>query len=281
MGKQSIKGITDTVSVTSEADAQLYMDFCREVVAGGFVPADVLREKFGATAFTKCIALLYSTHRLLVEKREPWTQPDGTVADTLGYRWADKRYSQAMLQKMPPELANIIKMFQKPPAKYGEYFPCRVRCRFTNKSLGGHPVDDGADTINAFDRVNGAGSDALIQRYNQRAMISVALPMVKKEAALANRIRFTMLRFPAQVVKRVFTVPVPPSSGPSSGRGMMRFEYLEAGTEFIIDAMLPGSVIKVDEFAEALRVAGERVGLSCGRSAGYGDFEVLQVLGDE
>jgi hypothetical protein len=59
------------------------------------------------------------------------------------------------------------------------------------------------------------------------------------------------------------------------GKGLRRSESLPDGIEFTIKAMVPTSAIAIDEYLRALRLGGEHIGLSPGRSAGFGDFEVL------
>jgi hypothetical protein len=130
---------------------------------------------------------------------------------------------------------------------------------------------DGAP-INSFER--DTSGNIQILRYNQRAMIAPALAMIGKEQALARRIGFSTISIHANGNLSKVERPV---NDHGQGKGMCRSERLPDGTEFTISAMVPTSILSPAEYITALKLAGEMVGLSPGRSAGFGDFEVLAV----
>ena len=254
----------------SEPDKDLFVSFCTKIVAGGFVPAEDLRKEYGPEAFTKCIAMLFRTHRMLREVRRKWTNDE----DCLGYEWADRRFSQAETKKMPPELQAVLELFQKKNNKYADYAAMTVRCRYTNKCFGAMPIkEESGDELNRFDR--GLGEEIIIPGYCIRAMIGKALPMLGKEQSIARRIGWSAVRIPNPIIK-IESRPIIDEDG-RTGLGIKRSEYLPIGTEFVIDAMVPESVLKADEFIRLIRLAGKFVHLSPARSSGFGDFEVIEA----
>ena len=267
------KKAAETQNVATEQEQEMYASFCTRIVADGFVPAEVLRNDFGDETYTKCIAVLFRTWRLLRECRRKWT--DGE--DTLGYEWADARFSQAQMKKAPPALAFLIERFtNKGRNKYEGYVRMRVQCRYTNKAFGAMPRKEASgDELNSFDR-NGSPETVVFPAYCLRAMASKALPMIGKEAAIARRIGF------AQVVIKdaklnVEVRPIIDEDG-RTGLGLKRSESLPAGTEFVIDAQVPTSALNPQQYMEMLVTAGQFVRLSPARSSGFGDFEVVGVL---
>ncbi len=253
-------------------DKDLYLSFATRIVANGFASAEELRDEYGAEAFTKCVASLFRTHRALREVRRPWKDEK----DALGYEWADQRYSQAQIKKLPPEVAIVVEKFKKGNAKYTDFERIKVRCRWTNKVLGAIPhTEASGDKLNSFDRANGKGSDVLIPAYCLRAMAAKALPAMLKEAALARRIMFKTIHVPASAISEDTEVrPVLDPDG-RTGLGMNRSECLPSGTEFDIEALVPTSALAPDEYLRMLNLAGEFVHLSPARSSGFGDFEVV------
>ena len=170
--------------------------------------------------------------------------------------------------------------------RYCGYERVTAHCRFIAPALGAMPfTEQSGDKLNRFDRANGTGSDIVFPRYCLRAMAAKALPMMGKEAALARRIGFTRVTIPVETVdehKRPLLIEI--SSRPiigedgRTGLGIQRSEMLPAGTDFTIEALIPTSALRQDEYASLLTLAGQFVGLSPARSSGFGDFEVLEVL---
>ena len=259
--------------ITAE-DRELFMSVCQLVIARGFVSAEDLTTQYGAEATTKAIAVLYRTHRMMREVRRP-----GEGGNVLGYEWADRRFSKAEMAKIPPGLLFIIEQFAKPSKRYTDFVQITAHCKSLNGMLGAMPVKrEDADTVNSFDRLNGTESDIFIPRYCLRAMLRKALQIMGQEMSLADRIVFSTLTFPAGTVSKDIAVrPVPPamSGQPSQGRGMQLHEKIPGGVTFDIRAMVPTSVINPDQYLGVLRCAGEFVGLSPARSAGFGNFEVV------
>jgi len=98
--------------------------------------------------------------------------------------------------------------------------------------------------------------------------------MIGKEQAAARRIGFRTIKIHANGNLSLVTRPV---NDHGQGKGMCTSEKLADGAEFTIVADVPTSVLSIAEFLEALRLAGQTIGLSPGRSAGFGDFEVLSA----
>jgi len=254
----------------SEVDKSLFVSFCTKIVATGFVPAEDLRKEYGPEDYTRCIAMIFRTHRMLREVRRKWTNNE----DVLGYEWADRRFSQAEMKKLPPELLAVVELFKKSSVKYTDYANIRVRCRWTNKVFGAMPLkEESGDELNRFDRDMGDG--VLIPGYCLRAMASKAMPMVGKEQSVARRIGWSAVRIQSPNIK-IDTRPIIDQDG-YTGLGLKRSEYLPIGTEFVIEAMIPTSIMRPDEYLHFLKVAGQFVHLSPARSSGFGDFEVVGV----
>jgi hypothetical protein len=256
-------------SMAVRYDVESIANIALKVKAEGFVPAADLKREFGPEKFTRGIAVLYRDYRMFREVRRAWT--DGTEA--LGYEWADRRFSRQEVKKIPPEFGFLVEMTQQMVPKYGDFQLVTLRCRFETAVLGGCPrKDTDGQPINAFERDE--ADRILLLRYNQRAMITPALAMIGKEQALARRIGFKTIRIEANGNLSKVERPV---NDHGQGKGFCRSERLADGTEFTIEAMVPTSVISVAEYVQAVRLAGQTVGLSPGRSAGFGDFEVLSA----
>lgn len=250
-------------------DSESMSKIAMKVKAEGFVPAADLKAEFGPEKFTQVIAVLYRDLRMFREVRRPWKDD----ADALGYEWADRRFSKSEIKKIPPDLGDIVNLTSMLAPKYSDFQRVTARCRFTTAALGGVPVKDiDGQPINAFER-DAAGAIQIL-RYNQRAMITPALAMIGKEQALGRRIGFHTIRLH---VNGNLTKVERPVNDHGQGKGFCRSERLADGTEFTVIAEVPTSMISVAEYIRALRLAGETVGLSPGRSAGFGDFEVLAV----
>lgn len=250
-------------------DAESIANMALKVKAEGFVPAEDLKVEFGPEKFTRGVAVLYRDFRMFREVRRPWK--DGT--DVLGYEWADRRFSKSEVKKIPGELGFLIDLTQQMAPKYSDFQKVTAKCVYTTAALGGVPVKDTDGTpINAFER-DSAGRVQIL-RYNLRAMITPALAMIGKEQALGRRIAFSTIRLETNGNLSKVDRPV---NDHGQGKGFCRSEKLADGTEFTIEAMVPTSILSVAEYLEALKLAGATVGLSPGRSAGFGDFEVLEA----
>lgn len=255
--------------ITVRYDAESIANMALKVKAEGFVPAEDLKAEFGPEKFTKGIAVLYRDFRMFREVRRPW---NGGV-DVLGYEWADKRFSKTEAKVVPPQLGFLLELVTKSTVKYSDFQRVVAKCRYTTPALGGIPVKDPDGTpVNSFDR-DSAGN-LLILRYHQRAMITPALAMIGKEQAAARRIGFNTIRIHANGNISKVSRPI---NDHGEGKGLCHSEMLADGEEFTVDAMVPTSVMSVAEYIQALRLAGQTVGLSPGRSAGFGDFEVLSA----
>jgi len=267
MPKRTKPTTPEALSVRYDADTIARVAL--KVKAEGFVPAAMLREEFGPEATTQAIAILFRDFRMFREVRRPWT--DGK--EVLGYEWADRRFSTSETKKIPPDLGFLIGLTQSMRPKYGDFVLVNVHCRYVNAILGSVPVKDAqSDPRNEFERDQ--EGNILIFRYHQRAMATMALPMIGKEAAVARRIGWSIIRIPPTVkVTEISHGIVDP--GRSGGKGLRRSERIADGERFTIEAMVPTTMLSVDEFLRMLHVAGKHVGLSPGRSAGFGDFEVL------
>lgn len=267
MAKKHSNG--DGPAVTVHYDSESIANMALKVKAEGFVPAEDLKAEFGPEKFTRGIAVLYRDFRMFREVRRAWK--DGV--DVLGYEWADRRFSKSEVKKIPPELGFLVDLTAPIAPKYSDFQPVTVKCRYTSALLGGIPVKGTDGTpVNSFER--DSEGRFLILRYNQRAMMSAVLPMIGKEQALARRIGFQTIRITPN--GNLSTVPRPVNDH-GQGKGFCISERLADGIEFTITALIPTSVLSVSEFLQALKYAGEMVGLSPGRSAGFGDFEVLEA----
>ena len=255
-----------TVRYDSEAIANMAL----KVKAEGFVPAEDLKMEFGPEKFTRGVAVLYRDFRMFREVRRAWK--DGV--DVLGYEWADRRFSKSEVKKIPAELGFLVELSTAMAPKYSDFLPVEIRCRFVGAALGGCPVKDtDGSPINSFERDR--NGQILILRYNLRAMIGPALAMIGKEQALARRIQFETIRITPNGNMSKVERPV---NDHGQGKGFCRSERLADGTEFTIKAWIPTSILSIAEFVQAVTLAGQTVGLSPGRSAGFGDFDVIEVL---
>lgn len=253
-------------------DADSIAAIALKVKAEGFVPQSALAQEFGPEKTTQGIAVLYRDFRMFREVRRPWT--DGKEA--LGYEWADRRFSKAEIKKIPPDLGFVADLTQSMAPKYSDFEPIAVRCRFVASVLGSVPVkDQDGDPTNVFER--DAVGNVLILRYHQRAMAMDALPKIGKQSALARHIGWSIIRLPVNGHMKTVQHGIV-ERGVAGGKGLRRSEVLPDGLEFTVRAMVPTSELAIDEFLRMLRVAGQFVGLSPGRSAGFGDFEVLEVV---
>lgn len=260
---------TRAQEITIRYDAESIANFALKVKAEGFVPAEDLKLQFGPEKYTKGLAVLYRDFRMFREVRRPWK--DGV--DVIGYEWADRRFSKSEIKKIPGELGFLVELTTQLAPKYSDFQKVVAKCVYTTAALGGVPVkDDDGSPINAFER--DAQGRIQILRYNLRAMITPALAMIGKEQALGRRIAFSTIRLQTNGNLSKVERPV---NDHGQGKGFCRSEKLADGTEFVIEAMVPTSMLSVAEYLQALRLAGETVGLSPGRSAGFGDFEVLSA----
>lgn len=249
-------------------DAETIAAIALKVKAEGFVPASELQKEFGADKTTQGIAVLYRDFRMFREVRRPWK--DGK--EILGYEWSDRRFSKTEQKKIPPELGFVVDLTQSMAVKYSEFVPVSVRCRYTGPILGAMPVKIDGDSRNVFDR--DVANNVTILRYHQRSMASAGLPMIGKEQAAARRIGWSIIRLP--VTNGNLTIVQRPVMDHGIGKGLLQVERLATeGVEFTIRAMVPTSVLTIAEFLQLLRYCGQYIGLSPGRSAGFGDFEVL------
>lgn len=265
----AIKKTAAGAAVTVHYDAESIANMALKVKAEGFVPAEDLKRDFGPDKFTRGIAVLFRDFRMFREVHRPWKDD----ANVLGYEWADKRFSKSEIKTIPPELGFILELTTKTLAKYTDFQKVIARCVYTSPVLGGVPVPDKDGTpINSFERDK--DGNLLILRYNQRAMIAPALAMIGKEQAAARRIAFSTIRLHAN--GNISKVDRPVNDN-GQGKGFCRSERLSDGTEFTIEAMVPTSVLSVSEYLQALKLAGQTIGLSPGRSAGFGDFEVIEA----
>lgn len=265
---------TDTKTIVGPRyDADSLAKIAMKIKAEGFVPAAVLKDEFGPDIFTQSIAVLFRDLRIFREARRPWKDGESV----LGYEWADRRFSQSEVKKIHPELGFAIEL-TKQQLRYTDFEPITVRCRWTAPILGSVPIkDEHEDPTNVFER--DSLGQVLILRYGLRAMATRALQMIGKEMSIAHKIGFSTIRIPNPAVKIVEHGIV--ENGRPGGKGLRRSECIQDGLEFTIRALVPTSMLTLDEFLRMLKFAGQYVGLSPGRSAGFGDFEVLEVLGTE
>lgn len=264
-------------------DAESIAAMALKVKAEGFVPAEDLKAEFGPEKFTRGIAVLYSDFRMFRKVTRPWK--DGQ--DVVGYEWADRRFSKSEVKKIPPELGFLVALVSPAAPKYSDFEVVRVECRWLTDVLGGHPLKDtDGSPINSFER-DFAGR-VIVQRYNQRAMITEGMPVIGKEQAIARRIGFETISLDVET-DLIVTPGVEPTLTPAffkrdlpvndkgQGKGFVRHERIRAGATFTIVATVPTSMLSIAEFLRALTWAGKNKGLSPARSAGFGDFEVLRV----
>lgn len=259
--------------VTALYDAETLAQLATKVKAEGFVPISVLRDEFGHQKVTQAGAVLYRDFRLFREVRRAWT--DGK--EVLGWEWANAGISPTQAKKVPADLGFMVQMTQSVRSRYADFVDVVTRCRWIASILGSVPVnDENGDPTNVFER-DWTGHP-LILRYHQRAMATLALPMIDMDhvgaSALAHRIGWSIIRLPSTTPVKIVEHGIVELNR-DGGKGKRRSECIAGGLEFVIDARVPTSAIAVDEYLRMLREAGKHVGLSPGRSAGFGDFEVL------
>jgi hypothetical protein len=272
-----MKTKTETVevgasSLFSAKDQEVMQGVMMKVIASGFVPASVLRAEFGDSETTKALAILHKTYRALVECREPWEGQE-----VLGLKLAERRFSQAEIKKMPAALAFLPELFKAVQNKYGEYQRIVVRCRWTTPVLGALPrmTDEKTpEKILAFER-NWTKKDIVIQRYGLRAMLKRALELTNRSGYAAERFGFETITVRDPKITTDHIRGMIDDRG--NGLGTIRSECLAAGTEFVIGALVPTTYLAPSDYLSVLKIAGAMVGLSPGRSAGYGDFEIVGV----
>lgn len=251
-------------------DAQAIANIAMEVKAQGFLPRSVLDEKFSPDKVTQAIAVLYRDFRMFREVRRPWKDEQ----NALGYEWADKRFSKQETKKIPPALGFVLELTSSMKAKYGDFEPVTVNCRYTTPILGSVPVKDkDGDPTNVFER--DASGHVLILPYHQRAMSSAALPMIGKEQSIARRIGYSTIRIKPNGNLKFVEHGIVDPSGYGGGKGLRRSESLIDPLEFTIHANVPTSALSIEEFLRMVKTAGQFVRLSPGRSAGFGEFEVI------
>lgn len=267
--KRSTKPDGESNSITVRYDSESIANMALKVKAEGFVPAVDLKKEFGPEKFTRGIAVLYRDFRMFREVRRAWK--DNT--DVVGYEWADRRFSKSEVKKIPQELGFLVELTAQMAPKYSDFQLVKATCRYLTAALGGVPVTDtDGSPINAFERdVHGV---IQILRYNLRAMITPALAMIGKEQALGRRIAFKTVRIHANGNLSKVERPV---NDHGQGKGFCRSERLADGTEFVIEALIPTSILSETEYLQALALGGQTVGLSPGRSAGFGDFEIISA----
>jgi hypothetical protein len=250
-------------------DKASMMEIALQVKSQGFVPAETLKANFGPEKFTRAIAVLYRDYRLFREVRRPWEGGE----NVLGYEWQTAGLSKAQAKKVPPQLGFLLELASPTMARYTDFQRVVLKCKFTLAALGGVPVKDtDGSPINSFER-DEAGN-LLILRYNLRAMLTRALPMLGKEQSLARHVRFETIKLMANGNLSKVERPV---NDQGQGKGFCRSEKLADGTEFSIVAYVPTSQLSIGEYIQTMKLAGSTVGLSPGRSAGFGDYEVISA----
>lgn len=249
-------------------DLETLPAMAQKVMAEGFVPAEVLKEQFGASKFTQGIAVLFRQFRVFREVRRPFGSDNKEV---LGYEWAHPKFSQPQIKKMPRELGFLVEMVKAIRPKYADYEVVEVPCRWTNHVIASLPVEVGPnDVLHVFER-DGDGN-VLVPAYCLRAMAKTTLQMIGKESSIAFKIGFTTIRVPNPDIK-VKIHPIIDDRG--QGLGLKKSETLPPGTEFTITAYVPTTALSVSDYVRMLAVAGSAVRLSPARHTGYGDFIVL------
>jgi len=256
----------------SKLNPEILHKIAERVFTSGFVPEALLYEEFGPEEVTKAIALLHRTYRLWVQVRRPWTD----AKEVLGYVWSDKRFSKSEAKAVPEQLKFLMDM-KKRERKYHTFERVQVQCRWTNMVQAGHPskraTADDKETFLAFERDH--LNRIVIPAYCLRAMSRDALSLIEKEQAIARNLGFKAIRLENIKVTEIIMPVI--EFGTGRGLGTKIVETIPPGTEFLIEAIVPTSVLTVPEFLFMLKLAGEYVRLSPGGSRGYGDFELVDA----
>jgi|SRR6185295_969548 len=248
-------------------DVELLRKFALKICAEGFVPGDVLKEEFDGEGFTVGIAVLYRQFRMLREVRRPWKDDQ----EVLGYEWADRRFSKSQAKQIPADLGFLLELGKNIRPQYRDFVLVTATCRWTNMVLGAVPGKDSGGDLNVFEK--DADGAVVIPAYCPRAMAYRALALIGKEPSAADRIAFSTLR----IENPKITIVSHAITKGKQGLGIRRSEALEVGTQFVLEAHVPTSVLNVSEYTRMLRTAGKFVRLSPARSSGYGDFTVIAV----
>lgn len=253
-------------------NVELLRDVVMHVSARGSVPAEELKKEFGDAGFNESIAILYRTYRVF---REVWRDAEGSRVQH--YEWADRRFSRPEISKMPKELGFLVELSNATRPRYTDFQLVCVKCRWTTVVSAAIPGEKDGDP-RRFER--DFKGDVVLPAYGLRAMAQVAMPQIGKEAAIANRIGFSSVHVAiADVNIKVIHYPVVENRpGGGQGKGLTPTETMPPGTEFVIEAMIPTSQLSVTEYLRLLRHSGKFVRFSPSRSAGRGEFEVLEVL---
>lgn len=253
-------------NMLSAEDRDQLANMCASIVDRGFVARHQLEEEYGPGFTSQAIAILFRTHRLLREV----TRKDNNGEQVLGYEWADQRFSQSQIRKLEECGLGFVLQFQKDKRqRYKDFELVTMKCKWTSPPLGAMPQSDEKIEKLVFDR-DEEGS-VYVPAYCLRAMTLTALPLIGKESAIGFKIQFASVRIPNPDIKMT-TRPVVDGN---KGLGLKNHEYLSAGTEFTIEAMVPTSALTREEFARAIAVAGKFVRFSPGRSHGFGEFRVI------
>jgi hypothetical protein len=258
-------------SLFSREDEETMRGITFKIMSAGFVPASVLQQEFGDSLTTKALAILHKTWRVLVESREPW---EGQEVN--GFKMAERRFSQAEIKKMPAQLAFLPEWFKQTQNKYSDYKQITVRCRWTTPVLGALPGktdDEAKDALLKFER--SYLGHVIIQRYGTRAMFGRALELSNRSRYAAERFGFSTIEVENAKISTDHVRGMVDDRG--NGLGTIRSECMAAGTEFVLRALIPTTYLSPHDFLAVLKIGGEFVGLSPGRSAGYGNFEILGV----
>lgn len=272
-GKQE-KQVAVNVSPYAEQDKKLFQEFMYFIQANGFVPRAQLIKEFGDKNTTKCLAVLHKTWRVLVESREPY---DGQ--DMLGLKIAERRFSKAEVNRMPYELSFLPEMIKQTKSSYGEYKELAIRCRWTAPILGSLPrLSDEKipETLMAFERT--PLGDVLIQRHGIRAMFARGLKLCNYSSYAVEHFGFESIVLHHVKVKNNHIRGQQNERGDAVGT--IRSECIDAGVEFVLRILFPATFMSPNDVVRIVRTAGRMVGLSPGRSAGYGDFEIVKIETD-
>jgi len=273
MTKSTTDNSVPLSSLFSSEDEQTMRNIMMKITAEGFVPRATLYEQFGDGQATKALAILHKSQRVIVESLEPWGNKKDKV---LGFKLSTEGMSIARAKKLPPALAWLPELFKQQKKTYSEYQRIALRCRYLTPILGALPTmtdDETPQPILAFER-NWAG-EVIVQRFGVRAMLKQGLRLTNRSEYAAAYFGFETV-----VLSNVKMLPDKIRGGQNErgeAIGTTRSECAALGHEFIIAIRVPLTYITPNDFVELMRVCGSMVGLSPGRSAGYGDFEVLAV----